>query len=117
MSTLTAVAAGRIMLFARRLALPVLVLETVGLLELIASWLVAAVAAIVLVLVIGTVAALRRASRNVDTILREELTTSPMVATDGDPASLSPADVAACSSLGAGVFSAPAGPSSTHQAT
>jgi hypothetical protein len=66
----------------RRLVIPLLAAETVGLVGLLTSWLVAGVAAGVLAVVVVVRRALRRASRQLDSILREELTTAR---TDGEP--------------------------------
>lgn len=73
MSTLTAAPAARAVQFARKCAAPLLVLETLGLVGVLASWRLATIAAIGVVLVIGIVSALRRAARQVDGILREEM--------------------------------------------
>lgn len=75
MSTLSPATTAGAMQVVHRLALPLLGLETLGLIGLLTTWRVAAAVAILLTATVAVVRALRYASRQVDTILREELTT------------------------------------------
>lgn len=68
----------------RRLVVPGLVLTTAGLTALVTTWPVAALTASVPALIYVIVRALRRATRKVDRILREELGSQPVSATEGD---------------------------------
>jgi hypothetical protein len=73
MSTISPATTAGPMRVVRRLVLPLLALETLGLIGLLTTWRIAAAAAIVLTMTVAVTRALRHASRQIDTILDEEL--------------------------------------------
>lgn len=97
MNIRASVATANPMRVVHRLAIPLLALETVGLIGLATSWHIAGAAAIVLTVLAIVSRSLRHASRQIDAILREELAPERTDGTESPAGVRPPSGDPACS--------------------